>query len=70
MTSICRDCLYMRRDLEFRERCYSPQLYAMSTPGIPCTFERDDAIEEGRSHDDGTGKCGPQGLNRRVSEGV
>lgn len=68
--SRCLDCEWMQRDSEMRRRCYSPQLRKLGVAGILINFERDDAPEEGRSHEDGTGKCGPNKLNFRKRVGV
>lgn len=65
----CADCEWMQIDNQMRRRCYSPQLRRMGTPGIPINFERSDEVEEGRSHDAGTGKCGPMKINYRRREG-
>ncbi len=65
MTDLCDTCQHMRKDSDFRKRCYSPQLVAMKTPGIICVFERDEHPEPDRSHQDGTGKCGPNAMNRQ-----
>ena len=61
----CKDCEYMQTDIEMRRRCYSPQLRKLGVAGILINFERDDAPEDGRSHEDGTGKCGPNALNKK-----
>lgn len=66
----CRDCEWMQLDKELRPRCYSPQLRKMGLPGILINFERDDTAEEGRSHEAGNGKCGPQRLNFKKRTGV
>lgn len=69
--SLCLSCAYMRRDPEsFHIRCYSPQLIKMRLGGILVNFERDDTPEEGRSHSEGTGKCGPTALNRKPREAL
>jgi hypothetical protein len=70
MTDLCTDCEWGQRDNQMRMRCYSPQLRRLGTPGIIVQFERDDAVEEDRSHDKGTGKCGPTGLNKKKRIGV
>lgn len=66
----CTDCEWMRRDAEMRRRCYSPQLRKLGVAGILINFERSDEVEEGRSHDAGTGKCGPMKINFRKKVGV
>ncbi len=66
----CADCEYMKRDKEHRMRCYSPQLVKFGFPGILVNFECDVVIEGCRSHEAGTGKCGPQRINYIKREGV
>lgn len=61
----CKDCEYMQVDGDMRRRCYSPQLRRLGVAGILINFERSDEVEEGRSHEEGTGKCGPLGLNKK-----
>lgn len=68
MNDLCNDCVWMQRDTEMRARCYAPQLLRLRLAGILVNFERDDALEEGRSHADGTGKCGPMKLNHKRRE--
>jgi hypothetical protein len=69
--SLCRDCAFMRPDLKtWHTRCYSPQLEKLGLAGILVNFERDAEPEEGRSHANGTGKCGPLALNKKQREGV
>ena len=64
--SLCHDCAYVRIDEKtWHTRCYSPQLVKLRLGGIIVAFERDATIEDGRSHDDGTGKCGEIALNFR-----
>lgn len=65
----CIDCEWMQVDNAMRRRCYSPQLRRLGVAGIMINFERSDEAEEGRSHETGTGKCGPQGLNHRRRAG-
>lgn len=69
MSEGCTDCEWMRRDNQMRNRCYSPQLLAWEATGILCVFETDDYVEAGRSHADGTGKCGPTLLNKKKRVG-
>lgn len=66
----CKDCEWMHLDNEMRRRCYSPQVRAARIAGILINFERDDAPEPDRSHQAGTGKCGPAAINKRKREGV
>jgi hypothetical protein len=68
--TLCGDCEYAIRDTEMRVRCHSPQLIKLGTPGILALFERDSHPEEGRSHKDGTGKCGPAALNKKERIGI
>lgn len=68
--ALCRDCAHMRRDAEMRARCYSPQLQKLKYAGMIVNFERDGEVEPDRSHADGTGKCGTQGLNFKRRETV
>lgn len=70
MSDLCRDCEWMQTDNEMRRRCYSPQLRRLGVAGILINFERDDTPEPERSHEAGTGKCGPAKLNWRRKEGV
>jgi hypothetical protein len=70
VTDLCHDCEWMQRDNDMRARCYSPQLRKLGTPGIIVQFERDSAPEPERSHDTGTGKCGPSAINKQRRIGV
>jgi len=70
MTQICADCKWMQRDNQMRSRCYSPQLTKMRTAGIIVNFKRDATPEPDRSHELGTGKCGPNALNFIRREGL
>lgn len=65
----CEDCEFLRRDLEGRKRCYSPQLMSMKLAGIPAVFERDATREPSRDTA-GTRKCMPEGLNFKRREFV
>lgn len=67
---ICHDCEYLKIDSKMYRRCYSPQLQKLRLAGIITVFERDDTTEEGRSHADGTGKCGPNALNKKTRVGL
>lgn len=62
---LCQSCEYLKIDARMNRRCYSPQLQKMRLAGIITVFERDDATEDGRSHEEGTGKCGPNALNMK-----
>lgn len=71
MSNLCLTCAYMRRDdHSFHIRCFSPQLVKMRLGGILVNFERDATPEDGRSHAEGTGKCGTQHLNYKRREDV
>lgn len=70
MSSKCLDCEWMQVDNRMNRRCYSPQLRKLGVPGIIIVFERDDAPEDGRSHEAGTGKCGPLKLNFKRKIGL
>lgn len=70
MTQLCADCKWMQRDNQMRSRCYSPQLTRLRLAGIIVNFERSDEPEPDRSHDLGTGKCGPNALNFISREGL
>jgi hypothetical protein len=70
MTDLCADCEHMKRDNDMRARCYSPQLVKLGVAGILTVFERDEYPEPDRTHQAGTGKCGPQHLNHRKREAV
>ncbi|HLO78175.1 MAG TPA: hypothetical protein VK196_17100 [Magnetospirillum sp.] len=59
----CRSCAHMKRDDEWRLRCYSPQLQRQRLAGILCLFERDTHPEPAREAARGTGKCGPAAAN-------
>ena len=65
----CEDCEFLRRDLEGRKRCYSPQLVNMKLAGILAVFERDATQEPGRYFAE-TRKCMPEGLNFKRREFV
>lgn len=66
---LCLSCEYHKRGVNsWHIRCYSPQVIKAGLAGILVNFERDDFPEEGRSHQDGTGKCGPNLLNRKAME--
>ena len=67
---LCHDCEYLKIDARMNRRCYSPQLQKLRLSGINAVFERDNTVEEGRSHDAGTGKCGPTALNKKPKVGV
>lgn len=62
---LCQGCEYLKIDARMNRRCYSPQLQKLRLAGINTVFERDSTVEEGRSHEEGTGKCGPLGLNKK-----
>lgn len=70
MTDLCRDCEWMKRDEAFRMRCHSPQLVKLGYAGMIVNFERADDPDAGRSHEQGTGACGPQALNFKRREAV
>ena len=61
--ALCRDCAHMRPDGDGGRWCYSPQIIKAQGRGTRCIFERDGFPETERSHDTGTGKCGPRHLN-------
>lgn len=66
---LCLSCEHHQRDVKtWHIRCYSPQVIKAGLAGILVNFERDDVPEEGRSHQDGTGKCGEMALNRKAME--
>lgn len=68
---LCLTCQHSKRDNStWHLRCHSPQLVKAGMAGLLVNFERDDYAEECRSHQDGTGKCGPQALNRQAMEDV
>lgn len=68
---LCLSCVHMRRDaVTYHMRCYSPQLLKLRLGGILCNFERSTEPEPDRSHDLGTGKCGPDAVNREARRGV
>jgi hypothetical protein len=66
--ALCRDCAHMRPDEDGGRWCYSPQILKAQGRGTRCIFERDNFSEPERSHDNGTGKCGPQHLNFKRKE--
>jgi len=67
--TLCRSCAHMRQDEKtLHLRCYSPQLVKLRLGGILCNFERSSEPEPDRSHDLGTGKCGPNLLNYKKRE--
>lgn len=68
--SLCRDCEYMHPDRDGGRWCSSPQILKHLGKSIRCVWERDNAPEPERSHDDGTGKCGQQALNFKRREYV
>lgn len=61
--ALCRDCKHMRHDEDGGRWCYSPQIIKLQGRGTRCIFERDGFPEPERSHQNGTGKCGPSHLN-------
>ena len=68
---LCRSCAYMREDEKtLHLRCYSPQLIKIRLGGILVNFERSSEPEPDRSHDLGTGKCGPTAINRKAKEAI
>ena len=68
--ALCQSCEYLKIDDRMNRRCYSPQLHKLRLAGINVVFERDNTIEDGRSHEAGTGKCGPMKINFRKKVGV
>jgi hypothetical protein len=68
---LCRTCAHVRQDKHtLHLRCHSPQLKKLRLPGILVNFERSEEPEPDRSHELGTGKCGPTAINRRPVEGA
>ena len=70
MTDLCNDCEWMRLDNQMRRRCHSPPLQKLRVPGMMVNFELDDLPEPDRSHESGTGKCGPTRINYKKREAV
>lgn len=68
--ALCRDCAHMRPDDDGGRWCYSPQIIKLQARPTRCIFERDNFVESERSHDKGTGKCGPAHLNWKRREAV
>lgn len=66
--SMCRDCEHMHPDREGGRWCSSPQLLKFYGRSVRCVWERDNAPEPERSHEDGTGKCGQEGKNFKRKE--
>lgn len=61
--ALCRDCAHMRTQEDGGRWCHAPQLLKAQGRGSRCIFERDGYPEPDRSHDKGTGKCGPFHIN-------
>lgn len=68
--SQCRDCAHMHPDRDGGRWCSSPQILKHLGHSIRCVWERDNTVEKGRSHEAGTGKCGPQAANFTLREFV
>ena len=67
---LCRDCAHMRLADDGGRWCWAPQLVKLQGRGTRCVFERDTYPEPHRSHDNGTGKCGPGFMNFKRREAV
>jgi len=67
--ALCRDCAHMRTYDDGSRWCHSPQIHkAQNGRGTRCVFEVDHYPETGRSHEAGTGKCGPTKRNFKRRE--